>query len=95
MDLLLQRCSQASRGRKLPLINIKLDKTGGLTHALELIHAARERGLALLVGSMAGSSLAMAPAFSLDGPLLLQRDRFPGMTYVVSCVTSPPGELWG
>jgi L-alanine-DL-glutamate epimerase-like enolase superfamily enzyme len=50
-------------GNTLTVINIKLDKTGGLTHALELVHAARELGLGLVVGSMTGSSLAVAPAF--------------------------------
>ena len=66
------------------MVNIKLDKTGGLTEALALRDAARAAGLGVMVGCMVGSSLAMAPAVlvaqgaevvDLDGPLLLARDR--------------------
>ncbi|TAK55463.1 MAG: dipeptide epimerase, partial [Gammaproteobacteria bacterium] len=76
--------------RRYQMINIKLDKTGGLTHALELARAARQRGLGLMVGSMAGGSLAMAPAFvvgclcdfvDIDGPLLAKYDRLPGLHF--------------
>ncbi len=86
------------------LINIKLDKTGGLTHALELAQAARKRGLGLMVGCMAGSSLAMAPAVILglqcdlvdvDGPLLQKFDRLPGLRYSNGDVLPFPAELWG
>lgn len=86
------------------LVNIKLDKTGGLTHALELARAARARGLGLMVGSMCGSSLAMAPTFvigclcdyaDLDGPLLLRRDRLPGIRYRGGCAEPFGPELWG
>ena len=86
------------------LINIKLDKAGGLTHALSLAKAARDRGLGLMVGCMAGSSLAMAPAFvvgcisdlvDIDGPLLQRRDRMPGMTYTRGLVDPPGPALWG
>ena len=86
------------------LINIKLDKAGGLTHALELATAARDRGLGLMVGCMAGSSLAMAPAFVLgcvcdlvdiDGPLLQTHDRLPGMAYANGLVSPPSPALWG
>jgi L-alanine-DL-glutamate epimerase-like enolase superfamily enzyme len=85
-------------------INIKLDKTGGLTPALELAHAARARGLKIMVGCMLGTSLAMAPAVllsgfadyvDLDGPLLLARDREPGLTFVGSELHPPTGQLWG
>jgi L-alanine-DL-glutamate epimerase-like enolase superfamily enzyme len=90
--------------QRYQLINIKLDKTGGLTHALELAHAARARGLGLMVGSMCGSSLAMAPTFvigclcdfvDIDGPLLQKTDRIPGITYVggIAAVFGP--EVWG
>jgi len=90
--------------RRYQMINIKLDKTGGLTHALELAGAARKRGLGLMVGCMAGSSLAMAPAFVLgclcdlvdiDGPLLQKSDRFPGLEYAGGKVRVFPPELWG
>jgi L-alanine-DL-glutamate epimerase-like enolase superfamily enzyme len=71
-------------------INIKLDKTGGLTEAIALAHAARERGFKLMVGCMVGTSLSMAPALllsgladwvDLDGPLLLREDRPGGLSY--------------
>ena len=90
--------------RRYQVINIKLDKTGGLSHALELARAARERGLGLMVGCMAGSSLAIAPAFvvgclvdlvDIDGPLLLKRDRIPGLAYARGRVEPPPADVWG
>jgi L-Ala-D/L-Glu epimerase len=90
--------------KRYQIINIKLDKTGGLTHALELARAARDRGLGLMVGCMGGSSLSMAPAFvvgclsdlvDIDGPLLLKRDRLPGMTYHGGQVDPPQPQLWG
>lgn len=90
--------------RRYQMINIKLDKTGGLTHALELARAARQRGLGLMVGSMAGSSLAMAPSFvvgclcdfvDIDGPLLLRRDRLPGLRFDGARVSPPDGRIWG
>ena len=85
-------------------INIKLDKAGGLTEALELARAAEERGLAIMVGCMVGTSLAMAPAMllaararfvDLDGPLLLARDRDEGLVYDGSMVQPPSPSLWG
>ncbi|HEU4519903.1 MAG TPA: N-acetyl-D-Glu racemase DgcA [Microvirga sp.] len=85
-------------------VNVKLDKTGGLTEALALADAAQERGLALMIGCMVGTSLAMAPALvlaprarfvDLDGPLLLARDREPGLTYEGSVVYPPSPALWG
>jgi L-alanine-DL-glutamate epimerase-like enolase superfamily enzyme len=85
-------------------VNIKLDKTGGLTEALLLAEAARARGLKVMVGSMVATSLAMAPALllaqgadfvDLDGPLLLARDRVPGLTYDGATVLPPPPALWG
>jgi L-alanine-DL-glutamate epimerase-like enolase superfamily enzyme len=86
------------------MINIKLDKCGGLTHGLELARAARERDLGLMVGCMCGTSLAMAPAFvmgllcdfhDLDGPLLLKNDRAWGMTFDNGVVGTPSTRLWG
>ena len=86
------------------MINIKLDKAGGLTHALALAAAAREAGMKVMVGSMISSSLAMAPAVlaaqdasyvDLDGPLLLAEDRPHGLHYDGSWVHPPKAELWG
>jgi L-alanine-DL-glutamate epimerase-like enolase superfamily enzyme len=86
------------------VINIKLDKTGGLTEALALAQASRQAGLGIMVGCMLGTSLAMAPAMvlaadadfvDLDGPLLLAKDRDPGLTFDASRMRSPPRALWG
>lgn len=85
-------------------VNIKLDKTGGLTEALALAHEARQRGLKLMVGCMAGSSLAMAPAFliaqlcdfvDLDGPLLATTDVDHAFTYPKGSMYPPEPALWG
>jgi L-alanine-DL-glutamate epimerase-like enolase superfamily enzyme len=85
-------------------VNIKLDKTGGLTEAFALADAAERAGFALMVGCMLGTSLAMAPALllaprarfvDLDGPLLLARDREDGLHYEGSLVYPPPPALWG
>ncbi|MCX7303354.1 MAG: dipeptide epimerase [Hyphomicrobiales bacterium] len=85
-------------------INIKLDKAGGLTAALALRDRGREFGFSIMVGCMVGTSLAMAPAVllaqdadfvDLDGPLLLARDRQPGLIYRGSLVSPPEPELWG
>ena len=89
---------------KYDAINIKLDKTGGLTEALELARAARALDLRIMVGCMLATSLAMAPAMlvaqfaevvDLDGPLLLQADRQPGITFDGSLMLPPPPALWG
>ena len=86
------------------LVNIKLDKTGGLTEALAVLAEAEERGLGVMVGCMLGTSLAMAPAVlvaaraqivDLDGPLLLAADREPGLVYEGSRLHPPPAALWG
>ena len=85
-------------------INVKLDKTGGLTEALHLVSDAQARGFTLMIGCMLGTSLAMAPALilaprarfvDLDGPLLLAQDRSDGLTYEGSLVRPPPPALWG
>jgi len=89
---------------KYQAINIKLDKTGGLTEALKLRAAARKAGFKIMVGCMVGTSLSMAPAHVLaqgadwadiDGPLLLDRDREPGLVYKGSNVQPPAAKLWG
>ena len=85
-------------------VNIKLDKTGGLTEALALAAEARRLGFSIMAGCMVGTSLAMAPALivaqraefvDLDGPLLLAKDREPGLRYEGSLVYPPEPELWG
>jgi L-alanine-DL-glutamate epimerase-like enolase superfamily enzyme len=86
------------------VVNIKLDKTGGLTEALALADAAAALGFSLMIGCMVGTSLAMAPALviaprcrfvDLDGPLLLAKDREPGLKYEGSLVYPPEPALWG
>ena len=85
-------------------INIKLDKSGGLTEALAIAKLAREKGLGLFIGSMLGTSLGMAPAFlvgqlcdyvDLDGALLLAEDRFSPMLYRGANIGPPGASLWG
>ena len=86
------------------VVNIKLDKTGGLTEALRVRTRALERGFGIMVGCMVATSLAMAPALlvaqgaryvDLDGPLLLAKDREPGLVYEGSRVYPPDRALWG
>ncbi|MGF1610898.1 MAG: N-acetyl-D-Glu racemase DgcA [Kiloniellales bacterium] len=86
------------------MVNIKLDKAGGLTEALRLKAAAEAAGFGIMVGCMIGTSLAMAPALlvaqgaavvDLDGPLLLERDRPDGLRYDDSRVHPPEPALWG
>jgi L-alanine-DL-glutamate epimerase-like enolase superfamily enzyme len=89
---------------KYDAINVKLDKTGGLTGAIALINAARDNDLKIMVGCMLATSLAMAPAMlvaqyasfvDLDGPLLLKQDRVPGISFAGSLMQPPPRALWG
>jgi L-Ala-D/L-Glu epimerase len=89
---------------KYDAVNIKLDKTGGLTPALKMAKAAKADGFTIMVGCMLATSLAMAPAFlvaqmadyvDLDGPLLLAKDRDPAITYRGSLMLPPPRALWG
>ncbi len=98
------RASLAGLKGKYDVINIKLDKTGGLTEALALREAARAEGFGVMVGCMVGSSLAMAPAVlvaqgaeivDLDGPLLLAEDRDPPLLYDAAGVHAPVPALWG
>jgi L-alanine-DL-glutamate epimerase-like enolase superfamily enzyme len=89
---------------KYDAINIKLDKTGGLSPAIALARAARQRNLRIMVGCMLATSLAMAPAMlltpwadfvDLDGPLLLKQDREPAIRFEGSLMHVPPVSLWG
>jgi len=90
--------------RRYSMVNIKLDKTGGLTEALRLAAAAKAKGCKLMVGNMVGTSLAMAPSFVLaqlcdfvdiDGPLLLKYDQPNGLRYNNGIVKGFDPELWG
>lgn len=98
------RASLAELRGRYDVVNVKLDKTGGLTEALALRDAARREGYRVMVGCMVGSSLAMAPAVlvaqgaewtDLDGPLLLARDRAHGLVYDAAGVHPSEPELWG
>lgn len=98
------RASLAHLKGKYDLVNIKLDKTGGLTEALALRDVARAQGYGVMVGCMVGSSLAMAPAVlvaqgadytDLDGPLLLAEDREAPLHYADGMVFPPEPGLWG
>ena len=95
----LDRCA-----RLYTCVNIKLDKSGGLTEALALKKAAKAKGLEIMVGCMVATSLSMAPAtivaqgaefVDLDGPLLLARDRENGLEITGSILAPPRPELWG
>jgi L-alanine-DL-glutamate epimerase-like enolase superfamily enzyme len=98
------RASLSHLAGKYDMVNIKLDKTGGLTEALALRDAARAAGFRLMVGCMVGTSLAMAPAVlvaqgaeiaDLDGPLLLAEDRPHALAYDERGVHPPEPALWG
>ena len=88
---------------RVDMINIKLDKSGGLTEALAMVALARRLGLKVMVGNMIGTSLSAAPGFvlgqlcdlaDLDGPLLLSRDRTPPVAYADGSICCPD-EVWG
>ena len=98
------RASLAHLKGKYDVVNIKLDKTGGLSEALLLKEAARAQGYDIMVGCMVGSSLAMAPATlvaqgvaftDLDGPLLLAQDRQSPLIFDENGVHAPKRTLWG
>ena len=98
------RASLTDLAGKYDVINIKLDKTGGLTEALALRDLAQSKGYGIMVGCMVGSSLAMAPAVlvaqgamvvDLDGPLLLAEDRDHPLHYDEAGVHPPEAALWG
>ena len=88
---------------RFDVVNIKLDKCGGLTEGLAMARVARERGLGVMVGNMIGTSLAMAPAYvlgqlcdivDLDGPIVLRSDRETRVQYSDGYITAPE-TLWG
>jgi L-Ala-D/L-Glu epimerase len=96
--------SLSSLAGKYQFVNVKLDKAGGLTEALQLARAATQAGFKLMVGCMGGTSLSMAPAFivgqlceyvDLDGPLLLRADVAHGLRYDGSRMFPPDTSLWG
>jgi L-alanine-DL-glutamate epimerase-like enolase superfamily enzyme len=98
------RTSLRDIAKRYDAVNIKLDKTGGLTEALATAAEARKLGLKIMAGCMVATSLAMAPALllaqnadwiDLDGPLLLDRDRTLGLAYTSGTVTPAPAALWG
>ena len=98
------RASLRDIAKRYDAVNIKLDKTGGLTEALATAEEARRLKLKVMVGCMVATSLAMAPALllaqhadfvDLDGPLLLERDRVPGLAYTSGTVMPAPAALWG
>jgi L-Ala-D/L-Glu epimerase len=89
---------------RFAVVNIKLEKSGGLTAALALADQARAAGLRVMVGCMGGSSLAMAPGLvlaqhcefvDLDGPLLQAQDLAEGLVYTQGWIARPQAGLWG
>ncbi len=100
----LDRASLSPLAGKYDYVNVKLDKAGGLTEALALVREAKSIGFGIMVGCNVGTSLAMAPGMiiaqlasfvDLDGPLLLARDREPGLRYEGSTILPPDPALWG
>jgi L-alanine-DL-glutamate epimerase-like enolase superfamily enzyme len=100
----LDRGSLPGLAGRYDFVNVKLDKAGGLTEALALAREAKDGGYGVMVGCNIGTSLAMAPAMlvaqlasfvDLDGPLLLARDREPGLRYEESLIYPPSPDLWG
>ena len=98
------RAELAACAARYTVANVKLDKTGGLTEALALAAEATAMGMEIMAGCMVATSLAIAPALliaqgaafvDLDGPLLLARDREPGLVITGSLIEPPPPELWG
>jgi L-alanine-DL-glutamate epimerase-like enolase superfamily enzyme len=98
------RASLKALAGRYDAVNIKLDKTGGLTEALAMAAEAERLGFSLMVGCMVATSLAMAPALllaqrarvvDLDGPLLLAKDRPDGLRYEGSLMHPPSPALWG
>jgi len=96
--------SLPSLAGRYDMVNVKLDKTGGLTEALAMAEAADRMGLGVMTGCMVATSLSMAPAMllaqrarfiDLDGPLLLAKDRADGLRFEASLVYPPTPALWG
>ena len=103
-ESLLSRAELDACARRYACVNVKLDKAGGLTEAIALAAQARAMGLSVMAGSMVATSLAVAPAMilaqgadfvDLDGPLLLDHDRRPGLAILGSMIEPPTPELWG
>lgn len=103
-ELINDRTDLEKAQGRFTVINIKLDKTGGLTEALKLADEAQARGFELMVGCMAGSSLSMAPAMilaqrcafvDLDGPLLQSEDWPDGLVYTNGRIDPPSSRFWG
>ena len=99
----LSNADTASLVGRFDVVNIKLDKCGGLTEGLSIARQAKKLGLDVMVGNMMGTSLSMAPSFvlgqlcdivDLDGPTFLARDREPGVSYRDGMIHCPP-EIWG
>ncbi len=93
-----------SLGERYQMVNIKLDKAGGLSAALEMVSRAKAEGLSVMIGCMVGTSLGMAPAtllagqaelVDLDGSLWLARDRTHGLDFTAGLIHPPAPELWG
>ena len=98
------RTSFAKLDRKYDAVNIKLDKTGGLTEAILVAQEAEARGMQIMIGCMVSTSLAMAPAFlvaqaclvtDLDGPLLQRLDRPHPIRFERGVMQAPDSALWG
>lgn len=98
------RASLATLVGRYDMVNIKLDKSGGLSEALALRQDAEAAGLRIMVGCMLATSLAMAPALlvaqgvsvvDLDGPLLLEQDRAHGLDFAQGLIHPPEPALWG
>ena len=90
--------------RRYDAVNVKLDKTGGLTEAIRMVQAARASGMNVMIGCMVAGSISMAPAVllagladatDLDGPLWLAEDVADGLTYTDGMISPPKPELWG
>jgi L-Ala-D/L-Glu epimerase len=102
-DESLQDLGDLDRIEAFDVVNLKLDKSGGLTRCLAIAREAKARGFRVMVGCMGGTSLAMAPGFvlgqlcdivDLDGPIELRRDRTPAVVYENGCIFAPEN-LWG
>lgn len=101
----LDSAEYEQNARRYDVINIKLDKCGGLTDALKIVHLARRDNKGLMVGNMTGSSLSMAPSYvvgqfcqfvDIDGPLFLTQDIEHALEYADGGIASiPTPELWG
>ena len=98
------RADIAALAGRYDAVNIKLDKAGGVNEVLAMVGVAQDHGMRIMVGCMVATSLAMAPALrlapfadwvDLDGPLLLARDREPGLTIVDGFIQPAPDGLWG